>query len=285
MLYQHDPRNRRVGEGHTIMKWLQNALKTISVKHAATGGSSAVVISQSDDDTEFPDTFLDLLDTPSSYASQALKAVRVNAGATALEFYTPSSTTPGGSDKHVQFNDGGVFGGDSKFTFDKTTGLLTLNGNFQMSDNKLFALKYAEFKAAASMADTPTVGYAQLWFKDDSGTIDAYFVYDGTSYSIMTDTNTLPEYVIHATVTASGSMTMTASRNIFVPISASSANITLTVAAGTTGFKYTFKRLDATGYTVTISAASGIDGGTTIQLKTQYDAVTLLYNGSQFYVV
>ena len=30
--------------------------------------------------------------------------------------------TPGGSDKDVQFNDGGSFGGDSDFTFDKTAG-------------------------------------------------------------------------------------------------------------------------------------------------------------------
>lgn len=32
--------------------------------------------------------------------------------------------TPGGSDTEVQFNDGGVFGGEAEFTFDKTTGLL-----------------------------------------------------------------------------------------------------------------------------------------------------------------
>lgn len=37
-------------------------------------------------------TFLALTDTPSSYGSQSLKAVRVNSGETALEFYTPSST-------------------------------------------------------------------------------------------------------------------------------------------------------------------------------------------------
>src|SRR5437667_7956074 len=35
-------------------------------------------------------TFLSLTDTPSSYSGQTLKAVRVNAGETALEFYTPT---------------------------------------------------------------------------------------------------------------------------------------------------------------------------------------------------
>jgi hypothetical protein len=36
--------------------------------------------------------------------------------------------TPGGSDKQVQFNDGGAFGGSSVLTFDKTAKTLTLDG-------------------------------------------------------------------------------------------------------------------------------------------------------------
>jgi hypothetical protein len=38
-------------------------------------------------------TFTALSDVPASYSSQSLKAVRVNAGETALEFYTPAATT------------------------------------------------------------------------------------------------------------------------------------------------------------------------------------------------
>jgi len=62
---------------------------------------------------EFP-SFLDLLDTPNSYSGQATKIVRVNAGATALEFVdptflaltdTPSSFTGAGS-KLVKVNSG-----------------------------------------------------------------------------------------------------------------------------------------------------------------------------------
>ena len=41
--------------------------------------------------------------------------------------------TPGGSDTQVQFNDGGSFGGDSKLTFNKTTGLLTITGKETLS--------------------------------------------------------------------------------------------------------------------------------------------------------
>ncbi len=51
--------------------------------------------------------------------------------------------TPGGSDTQVQFNDEGALGGSSKFTFDKTTGVVTLTdgtaasttGNLNTSNN------------------------------------------------------------------------------------------------------------------------------------------------------
>lgn len=43
----------------------------------------------------------------------------------------PTATTPGGSDTQIQFNDGGAFGGSSKAVFDKTTGRITLNGDYR----------------------------------------------------------------------------------------------------------------------------------------------------------
>jgi hypothetical protein len=41
---------------------------------------------------------------------------------------TNVSTSPGGSDTHVQFNDGGAFGGDADFTYNKTTNFVTVAG-------------------------------------------------------------------------------------------------------------------------------------------------------------
>lgn len=51
------------------------------------------------------------------------------------------STSPGGSDTQVQFNDGGSFGGDTGFTFNKTTNAITAiseitsSGIISSSDN------------------------------------------------------------------------------------------------------------------------------------------------------
>jgi len=90
MLYKHDPRNRRIGEGHTLFKWLETALKTRPT--ASTGfvsSSPRTVVSESDD--EYPDSFTGLNDTPTSYAGFANYAVTVNSAENALEFTAMAS--------------------------------------------------------------------------------------------------------------------------------------------------------------------------------------------------
>lgn len=57
----------------------------------------------------------------------ALQVLRVNAGATALEYAAAAAGSPGGSDTHVQYNDGGAFGGEAAFSYDKTTNTLTVS--------------------------------------------------------------------------------------------------------------------------------------------------------------
>ena len=51
--------------------------------------------------------------------------------------------TPGGDTTQIQFNDGGTFAGSEKFTFDKTTGLTTLTGSFEISGSvdNIFLIK------------------------------------------------------------------------------------------------------------------------------------------------
>ena len=58
------------------------------------------------------------------------------------EFIT-SAALPGGSPGEIQFNDGGTFGGDPRFIFEKTTGLTQLSGSLEItsSDNNIFLIK------------------------------------------------------------------------------------------------------------------------------------------------
>jgi hypothetical protein len=53
------------------------------------------------------------------------------------------TTQPSGLDTEVQFNDGGSFGGDSGFTYNKTTNELTLSGN--VSAANVLSQSYIQF--------------------------------------------------------------------------------------------------------------------------------------------
>jgi hypothetical protein len=51
--------------------------------------------------------------------------------------------SPGGSNTDVQFNDGGSFGGDSDFTYDKTLNELTLSGTLKQLTGSFYSTNYA----------------------------------------------------------------------------------------------------------------------------------------------
>jgi len=82
-------------------------------------------------------------------------------------FIVPGGTgggggTPGGSDTQVQFNDAGVFGGDSGLVFNKTTNKLTTGGDIELNDGGSFV--------TTIQTVTPTANRV-LSFPDATGTI------------------------------------------------------------------------------------------------------------------
>ncbi len=67
------------------------------------------------------------------------------------------SGTPGGADTQVQFNDGGSFGGDSGFTYNKTTDSATLTGDLALNGGDLTSTS-ATFNLAAAATTTTVNG-------------------------------------------------------------------------------------------------------------------------------
>ena len=91
------------------------------------------------------------------------------------------SGTPGGVDTQVQFNDGGAFGGDSGFTYDKTNNTLTLTAASTGASTTYPALYLATSDTAPTVGDV--VGLLQA--KNTYGSGDTYnagikFTADGT---------------------------------------------------------------------------------------------------------
>ncbi|MCP4339853.1 MAG: hypothetical protein GY799_13420, partial [Desulfobulbaceae bacterium] len=99
-------------------------------------------------------------------------------GAQSASASIPGVTNPGGSDKSVQYNSGGSFGGDTKFTYDYSTNEVTIDGKLTVTG--LIDPTGLVLTEQASVPDTPAAGFGYLWtknttpstmiFTDDAGT-------------------------------------------------------------------------------------------------------------------
>ena len=78
------------------------------------------------------------------------------------------STSPGGSNTQIQFNDSAVFGGDSGLTFNKTTDVLTVTGGLEVTGSANVAgsvtvtnsVNAKVFSSAlVSLGDSPTINW------------------------------------------------------------------------------------------------------------------------------
>jgi hypothetical protein len=72
------------------------------------------------------------------------------------------STSPGGSDTQVQFNDGGAFAGDADLTWNKTTNVLGVTGDVNLSDGGTYTTTLQTI--------TPTAART-ISFPDATGTV------------------------------------------------------------------------------------------------------------------
>lgn len=71
-----------------------------------------------------------------------------------------TATSPGGADTQVQFNDGGSFGGNTGFTYNKTTNALTITGAF--NSGALTALQLLASDASKNIQSLSTTIYPSL---------------------------------------------------------------------------------------------------------------------------
>jgi len=97
------------------------------------------------------------------------QSIRINAGNTAWEAYTPSnggSGTPGGSDTNIQYNNAGSFGGNADFTYNATTRRLQLIG----TDTEI------EMQAITTEPAIPAAGRILIYSKSIGGRIMPKFM-------------------------------------------------------------------------------------------------------------
>jgi hypothetical protein len=86
--------------------------------------------------------------------------------------------------------------------------------------------------------------------------------------------------------TVTGTATLASSiSNVFAYANSSAYTITLPDATANSGKRFTIKKCDTTGNIITLSSSNGIDGGTTRTLVNPYDSITVISDGTQWFIV
>jgi len=136
-----------------------------------------------------------------------------------------------------------------------------------------------------------TGGY-RLAFLNDTETEFVTFEGDTTRVGVLTSTPNSPLHVNGSIATAfatkTSDYTLTETDSIIAADASGGAfTITLPTASGIAGRQYTIKKVDPTGNAVTVAATGTetIDGASTYSLSAQYDAVTIVSDGTNWLIV
>jgi hypothetical protein len=88
-----------------------------------------------------------------------------------------------------------------------------------------------------------------------------------------------------ATTKTANYTTLASDETILVDATAGNITITLLVASGNSGKKFTVKKIDSTANTVTVTNSTNIDGATTKTYSTQYSGGSFQSNGTQYFII
>jgi hypothetical protein len=93
-------------------------------------------------------------------------------GAGSAPTWSTVSATPGGSDTHVQFNDGGAFGGDAGMVYNKTTDTLTIDNTLIVGSIQTNAADNTHF-GDFSNTSNPDLGDGQIAYDKTKEILEA----------------------------------------------------------------------------------------------------------------
>lgn len=133
--------------------------------------------------------------------------------------------------------------------------------------------------AAAWASANPTLAAGEIVFETDTGRVK---IGDGsTAYTTLA-------YITRKVTSKTANYTLVIpDRGVLVSASGGAVTITLPTAASAKDVDFFVKKLDSSGNTVTIDAngSETIDGATTKVISTQYTAVTIYSDGTEWWVL
>ena len=141
-------------------------------------------------------------------------------GQTYFSTVSGGNATPAGSNTYVQFNDGGAFGGDADFTYDKTTNQLSVTGNANVGN----------LNATTSIVVSGSAGN----ISGANYISGNFFVGDGSLLTnVSGNSNSFSTIAANGTniVAASSTDTLTLTAGTNITITGNAATDTITIAA------------------------------------------------------
>lgn len=251
--------------------------------------------------------FLELSDTPAAYAGSGGHKVRVNSGATALEFIddtllslddTPSSYAGVAGYRLVVNSTPDAV----EFIADTFLNLSDTPASYSGESLKLVRVNTGEtaleFITSGTVPATATLGQTLYW-NGTTWTANSLIFNEFASLEVGINTAT-PHSTLHvngsfavnlSTFTATvdlGSGTNGDAKTIVLN-NAAGATVTLPSAVGIEGREYNIKKISNTGggrdVTIDGAGAETIDGATTFTLGKQWEAITVVSDGANWFIV
>jgi hypothetical protein len=197
------------------------------------------------------------------------------------------SGTPGGADTQIQFNDSGEFSGSSNFTFNKTTNIVTLDGDLTVTGEitaSVFVTDRTELITGSTLFGNNTTDThirTGSLFVSPSGSAPTFQVDVSNNQSI-----TLGLRVNYRSVTSAGTSSTSDYILGFGGVGALEYRIHSASEAGSGSLLLIKDELSSRGGAITLSASGGdtIDGNTSYEITGSSPAISLYSNGANWFV-
>ncbi len=211
------------------------------------------------------------------------------------EHYNDDTDNPvNGGHKTVTIRAGTASAGTAPLKFASGTLLSTAEaGAVEFnSDNLYFTITTGTVRKKVALYDDASGANGDLYYRDSSGNFVRLPV--GATGKTLRVSGGIPAWSdvdvnpTLATSTKTSNYTITGT-DVVIFANATSGNVTVTLptASSFTGYRFYVKRIDSSGNTCAIarSGSDTLDGQTSISLDLQYTSLTVISNGSAWYII
>ena len=158
------------------------------------------------------------------------------------------------------------------------------------SDTLYFTVTTGTVRRTVATYDDASGATGDVYYRNSSGVITRLGI--GSTGNVLKVSGGLPSWgtisPAFATTTKTASYTVTTSDTVILADATSGAIvITLPTASTISGYRFFIKKIDSSANTVTLtrSGSDTIDGGTTAVISVRYTSITIVSDGSNWYII